>query len=223
MKKVLKVISIIASVLMVLAVVLVIWQWGNVKALFISLNSSQEQISTLIEQNNIKTNEVLNEITDTQLRPLSDEERKKLETGELSKEEAVEKISGYTDNVKTQDKVQSRKEVDEIISEIYLLRAEYLNALDLLVGEAKSAYRAIPGAERTLTRKAYFAETYTGRAAALEKQCDSKMNNLLSQLKVALEKENKDLKVISEIKSLYNSEKELKKSELINKYSKYRK
>ncbi len=221
MKKVWKIMLVIALVFIIAISALVIWQWSNVKALFISFNLSDDKINTLIEENDIKTNDVLSEITDENMRNLSEEERKMLGEGLLSEEEAVRIIRGQTTPDKANTQNQNSKETEKIISQIYLLRAEYLNALDSLVGEAKSYYLSIPSSERTLAKKASFAETYTGKAVALEKQCDARMNNLLSQLKVVLEKEKKDLSIISEIKSLYNSEKELKKSALINKYSSY--
>lgn len=221
MKKVLKIVLIFVLVLVVASGAFVIWQWNNVKALFIALNSPSEKITTLIEENNAKTNEILNKLTDTQMRALSDDERKQLEEGKLSEEEAIKLINGKTESTYDNKKGKS-EEIDKIISRIYLLRAEYLNALDNLVAEAKTAVSSVSPKELTISKKLELAEIFTGKGVALESQCDAKMESLISQLKSELEKINGDMNVISDIRAVYESEKKLKKSELFNKYNPYK-
>lgn len=283
MKKTLTIVLIIFFVLFGMAAAACIWQWDNIKAVYIGLNSTPEKINSLINENEAKTNKILEKITDVQMRPLTDEERKQLETGELSEEDALKLIMGIdkeskifdiyddeifdksgnnkkakdksnisnSDSYKNKDDIILRKDsdvnkalqnnnydkitdvskkddkvtsasVDAVIARIYLLRAEYLNALSALEGEAMSAASSIPKKDRTTSKKLELIERFTGKGASLEGQCDAKMEKLLTELKVALEKSGGNMSVISEIRSVYASEKQLKKSELMSKYNRYR-
>ena len=94
MKKTLTIVLIIFFVLFGVAAAACIWQWDNIKAVYIGLNSTPEKINSLINENEAKTNKILEKITDVQMRPLTDEERKQLETGELSEEDALKLIMG---------------------------------------------------------------------------------------------------------------------------------
>lgn len=286
MKKTLSIVLIIFFVLLGVVAAACVWQWDNIKAVYIALNSTPEKINSLINENETKTNKILEKITDVKMRPLTDEERKQLETGELSEEDALKLIMGkdkeadlfdiYDDDIFdksdksniTKDKsnknksdsfkgkddiilkkdskvnkaLQNKKEnnnadaskgdntynkgtsasVDAIIAKIYLLRAEYLNALSNLEGEARSAASSIAPKDRTTSKKLELVERFTSKGASLEGQCDAKMEKLLTELKVALEKSGGDMSVISQIRSVYASEKQLKKSELFSKYNSYR-
>ncbi|MBE7038228.1 MAG: hypothetical protein E7404_04910 [Ruminococcaceae bacterium] len=228
MKKTLKIVLIVFVILAVLVSVVAIWQWDNIKSVYIALNSTPEKIDNLIKQNETKTDEILEKITDVKMRPLTDDERKMLESGELSKEDAIKLINGerneeeQSEKISEADKKASKKRIDDIIARIYLLRAEYLNALSSLEAEAKATASSIPKKDRTTSKKLELIEKFTGRGVALEGQCDSKMERLLAELKSELERSGLDMTVISEIKSVYASEKQLKKSELFSKYNRYR-
>ncbi|MBR2500199.1 MAG: hypothetical protein IKB60_03880 [Clostridia bacterium] len=66
-----------------------------------------------------------------------------------------------------------------------------------------------------------YIEAYTGRAVALEQQCDAEMENIIKEIEAELKKTSSGTELISEIRALYASEKEIKKSQLLSKYSKY--
>ncbi len=255
MNKKLKIILIVLLVIAIAVGALVIWQWGNIKAVFMTFKYSEEEINTLIVENDEKIERILDEITPHNLRALTEEEMAKLQSGELTREEALLLIKGLSlsdeerlaleeaiqngtfknanepesesgvnqksgKNVDEKSKVNTSG-VDDIIAEIYLLRAEYVNALSGLEAEAVSSAKSIPNKELTISKRLDFIESYTGRAVALEGQCDARMNSLIALLDEELKKTGGNRAVISEIRSVYASEKELKKSQLLSKYGKY--
>ena len=83
------------------------------------------------------------------------------------------------------------------------------------------AASAMPKKDRTASKRLSFINYFITQATNLEKECDGEMNTLLERLKTVLNKEGKEISLISEIKSSYASQKSAKKSQLINKYSKY--
>ncbi|MBQ6893548.1 MAG: hypothetical protein IJN48_05015 [Clostridia bacterium] len=116
------------------------------------------------------------------------------------------------------DALQDR--VSEIIAEIYLLRATYLNKIDELIYNTKLEYVALPKEHHNLQGKMRIIEkTLIPKGNALEAECDKKMNVLLDELKGILIKLNSSTAIIDEIKKTYEEQKDLKMAELYNKYS----
>lgn len=111
------------------------------------------------------------------------------------------------------------RSVEDVISEIYLLRAEFLNKIDLMIADGTAEVKATPKEERTLTFKIELMNRYMDRGEALEKECDARMEQLLAELETALRQSGGDLSLIDEVRALYAQEKKLYKSELYQKYS----
>ena len=111
--------------------------------------------------------------------------------------------------------------VQTIIADIYLLRAEFLNKLDLLIDEGKAeileASKNVPG----LVIDIGTVNRYLDRGEALEKECDARMKELLSEMSASLKASGGDLSLVDEARALYVEEKKLYKSELMSKYKKY--
>ena len=111
------------------------------------------------------------------------------------------------------------RSVEDVISEIYLLRAEFLNKLDLMIADGTAEVEATPKEKRTLTFKIELMNRYMDRGNALEKECDARMELLLSELETALRQSGGDLSLIDEVRALYAQEKKLYKAELYQKYT----
>ncbi len=115
------------------------------------------------------------------------------------------------------EKYQNR--INEIIAEIYLLRATYLNKIDELISSTKKEYSALPKEQHTLSTKLRMVEKKVMPAGnALEKECDASMNILLDELKDILKIIGSGTDIIKEIEKTYAEQKEIKKAELISKY-----
>jgi len=237
MKKGLKITLIVFVVIAVVLGALAVWQWSNIKAVFMSFKYSSEEINALVAENEEETDRILKKITTSDMRHLTDEELSRLQSGELSEESALDLIKGCSesDNAdgeksegksgKTSDVNYSAKasgsKIDDIIARIYLLRAEYVGALAGLESEAASYVRSIPSKEWNVSKKLEVVDTFTGRAAALEVQCDARMNSLIRELEAELRRTGGNVGIISEVESVYAAEKELKKSQFLSKYGKY--
>ena len=208
----------ILSVITILLAAVIFWQWGNLKAVFFSLVYSSEQIETIVSKKEEKVNEVLKETTPTEFRPLTEEETAKLQDGSLTKDEALNIIKGETNQ---KNDTSDNSEIDNIISEIYLLRSSYVGDLAALENEAMRAASAMPKKDRTASKKLSFVNYFVSQAVALESKCDGEMENILSRLSAALKKSGKSTSLISEIRESYSSQKMAKKTQLLNKYSKY--
>lgn len=111
------------------------------------------------------------------------------------------------------------RSVEDVISEIYLLRAEFLNKIDLMIADGTAEVEATPKEKRTLTFKIELMNRYMDRGNALEKECDARMELLLSELETALRQSGGDLSLIDEVRALYAQEKKLYKAELYQKYT----
>lgn len=109
--------------------------------------------------------------------------------------------------------------VEDVISEIYLLRAEFLNKIDLMIADGTAEVEATPKEKRTLTFKIELMNRYMDRGNALEKECDARMELLLAELETALRQSGGDLSLIDEVRALYAQEKKLYKAELYQKYT----
>ena len=111
------------------------------------------------------------------------------------------------------------RSVEDVISEIYLLRAEFLNKIDLMIADGTAEVEATPKEKRTLTFKIELMNRYMDRRNALEKECDARRELLLSELETALRQSGGDLSLIDEVRALYAQEKKLYKAELYQKYT----
>lgn len=217
MKKVLKILLAIVLILALILGGLVVWQWDNVSALLTSVKYSSDDIEVMVKENDDKIKEVFEQIADGVLDVLSEDEREKLLAGEMSEEELTQVKAELE---KAPEKV-SPSRVNEIISKIYILRAEYVNKLASLESQALAERVEVKVGGVTIPELVAFVEKYTGLATSFEKECDAKMNGYIDELEAELKRLGEDTGIISEIRSVYKNEKELKKSQLLDKYGEY--
>lgn len=207
-------ILLIAAVLIVaVAAIIGIRQRENIAALCMALKYKEAELGEKEAENKEKTNALLQSVTDTQMSELSQEDAERLFRGDLTEEEAKKIVVG--ENGAANDKTTK---IDDIVAEIYVLRAKYLSSLDNLINEAKAEVKKIPSEKRTTTTLINIGDVFIARGTALEKECDAQMEDLLEKMSAQLKKEKKDMSVISEIRSVYASEKRIKKAALYNKY-----
>ena len=107
---------------------------------------------------------------------------------------------------------------EEIIAEIYLLRAIYLTEIDKLIQGAKQEYLALPKEERSLAAKMKIVEKLIPKGNKLEDECDAKMEALLSELTSVLQAQGLPTDVVAQIRATYKEQKEIKLAELYQAY-----
>ncbi|MBO5408678.1 MAG: hypothetical protein J6A61_04685 [Clostridia bacterium] len=213
--------------LLVLAVFsgVAIWQWNNITAIRYAVTYTPEKRQEMIEETKRVMKQISEEYSDVDFSKLPDEGVAMLSKGELSEEVAVAVLSGeitweeakkqpMTLPQSSQITSEQKSRVDEIIAKIYVLRSGYTGKIDSLVGQALSDYRAKKGTKRELMNK------YISMGYALQGECDSQMESLLSELSAELKRTGGDMTLISQIRSAYQTEKSLKKAEIIGKYQK---
>ena len=138
-------------------------------------------------------------------------------TAEETTTEVVTTEAVTTEKPMTEEELKARKE--EIIAEIYLLRATYLNKIEELIANTKKEYIALPKSEHNLNGKMRMVEkVIIPKGNALEKECNEKMKLLLDELSVILKKLGENDAIVGEIEKAYDEQKEIKKTELINEY-----
>lgn len=116
------------------------------------------------------------------------------------------------------DRTALQNRQNEIIAEIYLLRATYLNEIDALIEDMKWEFASLPLEEQNLLAKMAIAEKALPKGTALEDVCDAKMEALLVELESILKQLGSSTAIIDEIKDTYAEQKVLKKTELYNEY-----
>lgn len=217
--------------------------WDKIKMVYQGVTTDSADIASGLEENERKTGETLQKLSDKQFFALSNENRKQLASGTLSREDAIRLIKGLplkteetdnTDNTSSNRQTGSGKnqtdnepepqpepeftQQDEIIADIYLLQAEYLNEIDALITDGKKEYIAVNKENKGFSAKMDLIQSVTDRGNALEANCDARMDELLQRLEAELKQNGGDTGVIKEIQSLYKNEKELKKAQLVNMY-----
>lgn len=133
----------------------------------------------------------------------------------LSNEEKAEKrISDSDTDISNTGSDSSTRQIQELFARIYLLRSRFSGELDGLIEQAKQEYISQSGT----VDKTALGKKYLGKGTALEKQCDSEMEDLLSQLQVVLKNTGGDMAVVDEIRKTYKNEKSIKKAAILDRY-----
>ena len=97
--------------------------------------------------------------------------------------------------------------VQQIIADIYLLRAEFINKLDALIEEGTAEVNAIPKEKRTASVKLEFMNRYLDRGEALEAECDARLEALLSDMTAQLKADGGDLSLVEDARAVHSGEK----------------
>lgn len=119
-----------------------------------------------------------------------------------------------------ENEAELRARIEEIIAEIYLLRAKYLNEIERVIAQAKLEYIALPREKHNLQGKMQFVTSVlVPRGNALEAECDAAIYKLLTELEGILNQLGESTAIIDEIKKVYAQQKDLKLTELTNEYS----
>lgn len=121
-----------------------------------------------------------------------------------------EKVATNTSGQNVANSAPSR--VDEIIAQMYVLRSGYMGQLDGLVVQGWREYI------RGEISKQGAISKYIGIGNSLEGQCDAQMESLLSELQTELVRIGGDTGLIGQIRQTYQSQKSIKKAEMIAKY-----
>ena len=192
---------------------LAVWQWqkNNIDAVVQYTQYSQEELEVQLEQNDQQVQQILEEALET---AKAVDARQPPEVAPVQKQPPVKqpmKPEATSQPAQTAEPAGPtyEKQLKVLVDRVYALRDEYVGALEQ---EAVSAYRAIPAAQRSGKNLIEFAAGYINRATALEKECDGKMDQLVSELEALQKRYGQSNALVEQVKYTYASEKSLKKA-----------
>lgn len=232
MKRAMKVICGSVLTLVILMGGLAIWQWDNIEAGLHFLQFSKEELEQQITDNDQAIRDAMNKAEDVVVRDLTEEEKQALRDGTVSKEELagqlvqVQKPAPQPDDQKSEEekaeeeqkrleeekKLAYQQKLSELIAEVYVLREEYLIALDNMRSEAIADYKAIPSSGRTKAVITNLVSAYLARATNMEKECDKKMDAIVSEMAKLIKDNDGDMTTVDTVIKTYAEEKKLKKA-----------
>lgn len=208
-----------------------IWQYQNLKALSEATRYSKEELAIQIDKQKEKVEETLKEYGLEETVDFTFEEEEALRKGELTLEEAVIQLEKRQEEQKkpVAPQVETEEEKNEIspkdqgqvaiqsaVSNLYLLKAEYIGKLGALERAARDEYKALSEEERKGSGAKKLMTKYMNIGLSAEKECDQKVAGILTELKQQLQKLGVSTEVIATMKASYEEEKVLKKAYYLN-------
>ncbi len=237
MKKALKAVAIIYLILVIVVGSLVLWQWENVKSVYIGLMESEEQIEDRRMKNQTALVNDINMFLDEPVRELTEEEKKQIEDGSTALSEVYAKIfeekealakslkdEKNADSVKKPDSAADKKKKDEIISkymaQLYSLQSEFNARAEATIKQGARYYESIKAHPQDPVARAKTITHFTPVVRGLEAECDGRFEKIVAKLQKELEAVNADSDIAGTIRESYKNEKQLKLSYYSNKYLK---
>lgn len=230
-RKTARTVLLIVLAVLVLAVGLLAWRFRKeIQAFAISRQYSTAELEGQLADNDQTIRDAVEASSDVTVRAPTEEEREALRDGSLSQEELIgrltgESAAGSSDSApetaapEEQPAEQApaeppeyQKQLSALIAQVYVLREEYLAALDNMETSAKADYRALSDSQRTAGKLASLVSDYIGRATRLEKECDGKMDAIIAQMETLIQANNGDMSLTDTVFNTYVNEKSLKKA-----------
>ena len=167
------------------------------------------------------------------VRPLTEEETAKLNSGELTEEEAVNIVLGQFNGesesepgaISTQDNAsnnptdkgvdsealkEKNAEIAQLIGKIYVLKAKFTSELDSVENWVYAEIKKLTKEEKkSKASKVRIGREAYSMALDLEAECDGQMDDILNRLTVLLKETGQSTDLVSEIREAYENEKTL--------------
>ena len=112
----------------------------------------------------------------------------------------------------TAEQKDYQKKLSALVAQVYVLREEYVGALEDMEAAAKADYNALPESQRTSTKLAPLVSDYLARATGLEKECDGRMDGIIAEMEKLIKENNGDMSLTDTVFNTYVNEKSLKKA-----------
>ena len=238
MKKRNIVLLIILAVLLVAFVILGIWvhkNWNTVSTLYYVVTNQGEKLNQKTLDTEQKALETIKDYGIENIRPLNEEETQRLNSGELSEEEAIKIVLGQSaeDNENEQKNISSGQtesqqpskydsvdaemkakndEIAQLVGKMYVLKAKFTGELKVIKEWVLDEYVRLPKEQRTASLKAKIGKEAYAKAAVLEADCDAQVSEILQRMTVLLEETGQSTSIVEEIQTAYENEKMSTKS-----------
>lgn len=134
-------------------------------------------------------------------------------------EEPVASETPKEDTTVSEETQQVNQKVAELVAKLYVVKARVTSNLDAYIEELRAEYLANkPTREERVATKPQFAAKAIKVVAKWEKECDTEINSLLSEIETLLKDSGQSLELVNTIRSAYEDEKAAKKAYCINRY-----
>ena len=231
MKKALLITGIVILSIALVVGSLVIWQWDNIKSVYLGLTETALEIETRRAENQEALVFELNEYMDTPVREMTPEEKKQVENGEKTVTEVYSEIfteleKGTVENSRGEipEKLPSGSvsQKDAIIAkymaQLYNLQSEYSARAESTISQGDRYYESIKSHPQDATARAKTIAHFTPIVRSVEAECDGKVENVIANLEKELKTIGANTDIIGTIRTTYAKEKQLKLSYYSNKY-----
>lgn len=239
-----RILLVVLLVLVLFIAGMVFWQWNNINALIQSIRYSEEDIESMMTENEQQIQETLDLYPELEIQPLDEETKEKLSSGELTEEEVIEILTrpngqigqggtGKTpsgqkqdDSKKPQDSNDkptvsadaANEEIARLVARVYVLQADFVGKLGAIESKARAEIAKLPKEQQTYDRKIAIGKSYVGEMSALEAQCDGEISAIVARVRKLLTDSGQPTTLADTIQSSYEREKSLKKAYYMNRY-----
>ncbi len=215
--------------------------WNTVSTMYYVFTGKGEQVQVNKTDTDKRAEEAIKDFGIEGIRPLNDEEIEKLNSGELTEEEAIDIVLGKKDespdastsqkpsdsetnkpsnNFTAEEIKQKNDEIAGLIGKMYVLKAKFNTELSSLEGWVNSEWWKLYeqyGEEIPSNEKMKVGSEAYSKALALEDECDGQVKTILDRLTVLLKETGQNTKLVSEIQAAYENEKMVAKSHYMSK------
>ncbi len=228
MKKLLKTLLVIFLVFIIAVAGLLLWQWKNIESILVGVWQNSEEIEQKRNENQETLVGNVNDYMDTPAREMTEEEIGQIERGETTVAEVYQKIfeekNKQAENSALEQTAPNKKDKDRIISqymsELYKLQNEYTAKAEATIAEGAHYYESIKKHPQDAVARASTITKFTSVVRNLEKECDSKVESVIKNMRADLTAIGTDTSIIEAVRATYANEKQLKLSYYANKYLK---
>ncbi len=233
-KRFFRVICAVLAVILVTGAAVYVWQKDNIDAVINSFLYSEEELVAKQNESKEQVKQLVKDYDISVQRDFTPEEEEMLEKGELTPEEAVEllfqkkeeqsppntlnpNLSGNKNQTSGKKAKTEKDVIDKYMIQFYACKADFLSRLGGLEATVLAHFRSLP--ERTVKTKQETISKFISSFAALESECDGKMNGILASFEKELKEVGGDTSLVSKIKKAYVAEKNAKKATIISEYA----
>ncbi len=237
--------AVLLSILLAVIVLIGIFaytQRNNIAAFIDALRYSNEEIEQQLSDDKSKVENYLRDENDISIRELTEEESKALSEGTLTEDEIVDIIVGNNQSPSPEPQVTqkpkpsvkpavtptptptpdekelAKQKVAELIAKLYVQKSKYLGKLDEIEAYVVYQYDYVMTPEEKKTAKQKFLTEYLPMVASWEKECDTIVGGIISEIREALKESGQDSSIADTLESAYKNEKKSKKAYFINRY-----
>lgn len=199
-----------------------VWQRNNIHALLLSRTMTQDELSDQMSRQQEKTEQAAQD-AGVSVRPMTQEEKDRLRSGEESRDELIERLAGEQEE-KTPEQEQPeqtqnaqeaqpdpqaalREELNKCVAEVYVMEAEYTAWLEQANQSAIDEFGDLPEAEQTSSAKYNIGMKYLSEALNKEKECDAQMQDVETRIRNLLTQLGESTSLADEIHATYTEKK----------------